>query len=114
MLCVQEEPEPWFDLRVVAYGCARGDLDRRKACAYHGSALKVRVRSSHLDGTDPTRLHARRSADAQFGRPRCGSSSSMRLSSCVGRRVRTSRRYAHGSCPLNLADRTRVTTTAAR
>jgi len=49
-----------------------------------------------------------------IGCQRCGSNSSIRLFMCVGSRVSTSLRYAHGSCPLSLADCTRLITTAAR
>ena len=48
------------------------------------------------------------------GRYLWGSSSSIQLFNCVGSRVSTSFRYAQGSCPLSLADCSRLITTAAR
>jgi hypothetical protein len=48
------------------------------------------------------------------GRHLWGSNSSIRQFNCVGNRVSTSFRYAQGSCPLSLADCSRLITTAAR
>lgn len=44
----------------------------------------------------------------------CGSSGSRSRCLSVGRRSKTSFRYAHGSCPFSLADSIRLMTTAAR
>jgi oligopeptidase A len=72
----------------------------------HGGYLK------HL--TLHQRFTSRTLSNACMSSQRCGNSSPIRLAGCVGRRSITSLRYACGSCPLILAECTRLMMAAAR
>ncbi|MFM9428855.1 hypothetical protein RCH10_005332 [Variovorax sp. GrIS 2.14] len=75
--------------------------------------LDVSTRQTHIDAPAPKVFSPAATQFVTGGTQQCGSNSSMRLIGCVGSRVKTSFRYAYGSCPLSRADWIRLMIAAA-